>query len=459
MDHLHQVFITKNPVLCSEVKKNFSKLSHSCAAAREHVAVENIDLPSRFQDVHPAAFPLFLTSREFLLMLDASLPPPYFFERNEDGTLKEEVAGWQEEDAPLRSIEEIWEYLEDEEEEDSLDAKGVKIQPDELNAKRREISYEFFEGLYQKIKHNLQAKVDYSPALVWTEITSFIEGSVEALDTERGFLSREEYESLGRNRAPIFKGSRDHIYELFLRYHQLKSKNLFSEGDLIFNLHQRMAKYQGTEWVIHYFFVDETQDFTQAELWLLIQCCQDPNNMLLAGDTAQAIMRGISFRFEDLKPLFHYAQKRGQTVQKKFRVEVPKEPCTLKTSYRSHAGILCLASSIVDLMAKFFPKSFDHLDGDQGLYPGPKPIILETCSFNDLTLLMKGKQKASHIEFGAHQAILVKNDKARDGLPKELMSTGLVVTIFESKGLEFDDVLLYNFFKDSPVMQCLPFMS
>ena len=48
------------------------------------------------------------------------------------------------------------------------------------------------------------------------------------------------------------------------------------------------------------------------------------------------------------------------------------------------------------------------------------------------------------------KVILVVDDEARDSLPEEL-SFGLVLTIFESKGLEFDDVLLYNFFKDSTV--------
>ena len=48
------------------------------------------------------------------------------------------------------------------------------------------------------------------------------------------------------------------------------------------------------------------------------------------------------------------------------------------------------------------------------------------------------------------QAILVVNDAARDALPEEL-KFAIVLTIFESKGLEFDDILLYNFFKDSQV--------
>ena len=39
-------------------------------------------------------FPLFLTSRQLILMLDASLPPPHFFERNENGSLRVTIQGW-----------------------------------------------------------------------------------------------------------------------------------------------------------------------------------------------------------------------------------------------------------------------------------------------------------------------------------------------------------------------------
>ena len=320
-DHLHQMFITKNAVLCSEVQKNFRELSHACDAAHQHVEVENQDLPSRFRDVHPAAYPLFLTSRQFLLMLDASIPHdsrhPYFFDRKEDGSLKREIRGWMEGDGPLTSIPEIIGQLveeeEDEEQEEDVEeaTAPAMAHPEDQHTKhdpRREVTYEVFaKQLWPKMQK--KARVDYHPTLVWMEITSFIEGSVEALNTEHGHLSLEQYKNLGRKRAPNFTGDRDVIYELFKQYCHLKSQNtLFDEGDVIFNLYQRMKHYQSTEWVIHQFFVDETQDFTQAELCLLIQCCQNPNDMFLTGDTAQSIMRGISFRFEDLKSLFYYAQ-------------------------------------------------------------------------------------------------------------------------------------------------------
>ena len=48
------------------------------------------------------------------------------------------------------------------------------------------------------------------------------------------------------------------------------------------------------------------------------------------------------------------------------------------------------------------------------------------------------------------QVIIVVNDEARRHLPRE-MKMAIQLTIYEAKGLEFDDILLYNFFKDSQV--------
>jgi hypothetical protein len=51
--------------------------------------------------VNEYQFPLFITSRQLLLMLDASLDPPYFFDRTEDGSLKVDIQGWTDGEGPL----------------------------------------------------------------------------------------------------------------------------------------------------------------------------------------------------------------------------------------------------------------------------------------------------------------------------------------------------------------------
>lgn len=52
--------------------------------------------------------------------------------------------------------------------------------------------------------------------------------------------------------------------------------------------------------------------------------------------------------------------------------------------------------------------------------------------------------------FFSPKVILVANEMAKEKIPEEL-GLALVLTVYEAKGLEFDDVLLYNFFTDSEV--------
>lgn len=44
------------------------------------------------------------------------------------------------------------------------------------------------------------------------------------------------------------------------------------------------------------------------------------------------------------------------------------------------------------------------------------------------------------VRFGAHQVVLVRTQASKERLPVELQSA-LTLTIFEAKGLEFDDVV------------------
>jgi hypothetical protein len=50
-------------------------------------------------------------------------------------------------------------------------------------------------------------------------------------------------------------------------------------------------------------FVDEIQDLTASTTLLISKMVI--NNIYYCGDTAQAITKGVSFRFEDLKLLFN----------------------------------------------------------------------------------------------------------------------------------------------------------
>ena len=439
---LHQIFVTKNYVLCSRLRKQFSKFSDAEDFAKFHAQQKLESMPNDIMTIHDLSYPLFLTARQFYILLDYSLKDnKYFFKRDEEGNMTERIIStdYDHEDTLSDTLFDL---------DDDADDEPVMLYPTTHKASdirvRREVTASHFDQhIWPKIKIFSDTM---SPLLVWMEIKSFIKGSREAVVSENGELSEEGYKMLGKKLAPNFQGDRERIYELFKSYKDYvqnhPTENLFDECDLVHNLFKRLPK-AGDElkWVLHSLYIDEVQDFTQGELWLMLSNCRDPNRLFLTGDTAQSIMSGIAFRFKDVKSLFHHRN-----------VLVPKVQ-HLTVNFRAHSGILRLASSVTELLKHYFPNSFDHHHKlqEQGLVNGPKPLLLHKCSPTDLAVALAGrKQAGSTIDFGAHQAILVRTKEAKDKLPRALKAA-IVLTIFESKGLEFDDLVLYNFFTDSKV--------
>ena len=83
-EHLRQLLITKNEVLCNEIKKKFKELCHG----RENKEFLHPE-PSQYgniKDIPANNYALFITTKDLLLLLDASLDGKRFFER--DGQAK-----------------------------------------------------------------------------------------------------------------------------------------------------------------------------------------------------------------------------------------------------------------------------------------------------------------------------------------------------------------------------------
>ena len=463
LEHLHQVFITKNYVLCAQMKKRFYDMAASYQHLTYHLEYENMSDPIDLESVHNMAYPLFMTSRQFLLLLDSSLDAGMpFFPRNKDGTLAVKISSSDfdhENPDNLLDIDESGTEDEDFDEADRTNAPMVQPAFKSHTSVWLEVTASYFiSDIWPKISNN--SRID--PLLVWMEIKSFIKGSAQAVETREGYLSEADYLALGKKMASNFIGNRHELYQIFLRYEnhlqKKRSLNLFDECQFVHSVYHRLTSLkEDPPWSIHTFYIDEVQDFTQAELSVFIRSCREPNDLFLTGDTAQSIMRGISFRFSDLRSLFHYANEAASGAAHPIKIEVPVIH-ELTVNFRSHSGILKLAASIIDLMLNFFPNSFDRLPEDQGMFPGPLPVYLQSCQVSDLALLLQSNKRASSaIEFGAHQVIIVQNDEVKKTLP-DVLKAGIVLTVFESKGLEFDDVLLYNFFSDSPVSLQVQYM-
>lgn len=98
-------------------------------------------------------------------------------------------------------------------------------------------------------------------------------------------------------------------------------------------------------------------------------------NSCTAGDSAQCISQDSTFRFANLKALFfnhfsgHHSTAIDPSTAKATRF-------TLSHNFRSHQGILRLASWVMDKLWRGFPDCVDKLPPEIGTHMGPKPVLI-----------------------------------------------------------------------------------
>ncbi|KAL4242837.1 hypothetical protein ABKN59_011431 [Abortiporus biennis] len=251
------------------------------------------------------------------------------------------------------------------------------------------------------------------------------------------------------------------VLEKFVTFSQALLNSILADQNVahVFQMSARLlirnindAGIQGRK--LDFIYVDEAQDNLIIDAFVLRSMCRNPNGLFWAGDTAQTISAGSAFRFTDLKASMYKYD--SELVQNDSGVKSPMQelPRTfeLTVNYRSHGGIMGCANSVIKLITQFWPDAIDNMAEEKGVVDGVKPLFFhgwgqDTVRYEQFLFGASG----DHIEFGHHQCILVRDAAARDKLKSEVGEIGIIMTIYDSKGLEFDDVLLYNFFEDSPV--------
>ncbi|OQE05043.1 hypothetical protein PENVUL_c027G05971 [Penicillium vulpinum] len=295
-----------------------------------------------------------------------------------------------------------------------------------------------------------------SPELLFAEIMGVIKGSSTTAKSLKP-LHRAEYVKKNAKASPAFtsEAEREKVFGAFERYE--KQKKLRKEIDeldrvsgLLKSMRDNKALAEQIQRCFEEIYVDEIQDLRCLDIILLLGCLSDARGIHLAGDTAQCISKDSVFRFPEIKALFyeHYEVIANKLNQPSFAKPVQ---FSLAKNYRSHQGILSFASWVMQLLWNGFPETIDKLDPEIGQIGGPKPIIFAGFDSSILSAKMIGLVKLNDkvADFGAEQVILVRDDVSKDKLQTQIGEIALVLTILESKGMEFDDVLVYDFFGSS----------
>ncbi|KAJ1305435.1 hypothetical protein OPQ81_000445 [Rhizoctonia solani] len=317
-----------------------------------------------------------------------------------------------------------------------------------LAAKQAAVTFEIFVAAYWP-HFDYQLIKGFDPALVYSEFLGIIQGSEAALSSKAGALTRDEYISLSHKKSS-FASQRGRVYDLYEAYR--KRKRQLGGYDAAERTHALVVatneKVPGFKFDCLY--IDEAQDNLLIDMKLLHNLSNNPHGIFVAGDTAQTISAGSSFRFEDLKAFLWRLEEQDEAVRCGKRKAIHPALFHLAINYRSHGGIVDCASSITQLISDLFPYSIDKLKKETGITDGPKPVFFSGWERGVVRFeqFLRGEAETK-IDFGASQVILVRNEAARNALRAQVGEIGLILTLYESKGLEFDDVLLYNFFEDS----------
>ena len=314
------------------------------------------------------------------------------------------------------------------------------------------VDFKVFRNRYwPRFPHDLTNGL--SPYLVFTDIMGVIKGSIDTCNTLNS-LKKWEYEALGTRRAPNVTSDYDRgkVFRLFEIYEKLKREaDEWDTIDWVVHLLGQLRNNPNTKSLlatcIEEVYIDEVQDQRCVDIALLLELGNDPLGYHFGGDTAQAISQDSMFRFQDVKNLFYsHFIRQSTAVGQKHRAQ--PQMFTLNRNYRSHQGILSIASSVMELLWGAFPDTVDKLDPEVGTLVGPVPMLFLDCDANVLIPQEQGASSSPEHElaFGAEQVIVTRDDVGKAQLIHKIGETALVLTILQAKGMEFDDVILWDFF-------------
>ncbi|KAH9172882.1 hypothetical protein EDB89DRAFT_1885655 [Lactarius sanguifluus] len=281
------------------------------------------------------------------------------------------------------------------------------------------------------------------PSVAFGDIIGTIKGSEKSLEFPNRALDRGAYESLtNRN------------YAVFEAYQKLKRERRERDPadrthDLLNGIKENGLKGE----LVDFVYVDEVQDLLLIDARLIISLCRNPDGFLWAGDTAQTISIGSTFSFKQLGAFVYRYQRSIQSVR-----GTPSQPkgFQLLVNYRSHAGIVKCANAIIQLLQRF-PGAIDILQPEAGVAGKAMPVFFHSGCLpsqeRDFFLLSTGQP----CMLGSNQCIIVRDEASRQRLKGDIGRVGIILHVKSflpcitrsPKGLEYDDVILYNFFGES----------
>jgi hypothetical protein len=279
--------------------------------------------------------------------------------------------------------------------------------------KGKEVDFRSFDQWIGRYRQSYKINDSYK---VFEEFKGVLTGSV----VDKPYLSLADYLGLGVKQSIFAESKRASIHELFLKYlGWLNEGNYFDSNLVSFDL---LAKVEPT---YDFVVVDEVQDITNVQLMLILKSLNRPTSFILCGDSNQIVHPNF-FSWSQVKTLFYKQELKADIVR------------VLATNYRNTPEVTKIANQLLLIKnARFgsIDKESTYLVKSNSTHVG-EVEFLENQPKIKSDLNKKTKRSAKFAVL-----VLRNEDKAA---AKQFFETPLLFSIQEAKGLEYENIILYN---------------
>ncbi|MFW5823138.1 MAG: UvrD-helicase domain-containing protein, partial [Tangfeifania sp.] len=278
----------------------------------------------------------------------------------------------------------------------------------------KEVDFKNFNDWLQPRKHSFGIKDAY-------KLFEEFKGVLTGLDITKPFLSKDEYLELGVKQSIFLKSEREKVYETFVIYKEFLNENNFYDLNIVsFNwLQYCRPKYD-------FIVIDEVQDFTNIQLYLVLQSLKTTGNFILCGDSNQIVHPNF-FSWTNVKTMFY----KHNIAESKISV--------LRTNYRNSAEVTAIANKL--LLIK--NARFGSIDRESNFLVEPLKDNKGLANFY-IDTEARRKQLNDSTMRSAKYALLVMTREEK-AAARKIFKSPLLFSIQEAKGLEYENIILINF--------------
>lgn len=242
--------------------------------------------------------------------------------------------------------------------------------------------------------------------------------------TDAPWRTREEYLALGVKQSIFLEEERPKVYDLFEKYHAFLEKEGLYDPNIV--AHEHLARVEPR---YDFVVVDEVQDVTTVQLYLILKMLHTSGAFLLSGDSNQIVHPNF-FSWSSVKSLFFHERDLagyGEIIR------------ILHANYRNSPVITEAANRILKLKHARFgsvDRESNYLVRSVGGERGRLQLLTDDDAVK--------RDLDERTRRSTRYAVIVMHPEQK-AEAERWFSTPLVFSIQEAKGLEYDNVILYNF--------------